>query len=604
MAKLNPYCLAAVVDEGLCFLSDQKELVVELEFSHEEKLELINRLAKEIPQAKGVTALDEIVNELYRNGFLVDTCESVPGGPSSLMDALVQLWSSGKLPLQVMTAEELLIVPREIGREEWRNVIRAFISGIAPVQRLRAYAYAVTYEVASVRGDAPDGMSVRHAQQCLESLEPNLVHVLGIHSADVYSCPPQEVFRGWEDPGRLKPTLEAWPVNHPALRKVGVSVFMAESACPNLTFAKHHEDAYGMGVDASPKKARVKALAESVERFVSAVPTENRLLRSREVDLPDQAVSGDQIIRFSRRQYKQIPYLVPYDSDTEHLWVCGNTITGERRWVPAELVFYPFRDPLRDGTIGSANSSGHAAHTDPGIAIEKACCEVTERDAVMWTWIQRVSRERIVPESLPDQVRGWLRMLNSAGYRTEFINLTLDTLPVVMCAVHNENSLSLGAACNADPSSAAIKALEEAACVLWDPEILKRGGMQEREVVTPLDHQRIYTESPLVQDASFLYSSETRIHLSEIDTPEVKVSSVLVDAGYEPVIVDLDRSTTGSLGVVAAIIPGLVPMSFGWDLEPLGLPRLCKPVTLGSGWVVGSELRLENRLPLTPHPFA
>jgi ribosomal protein S12 methylthiotransferase accessory factor len=52
--------------------------------------------------------------------------------------------------------------------------------------------------------------------------------------------------------------------------------------------------------------------------------------------------------------------------------------------------------------------------------------------------------------------------------------------------------------------------------------------------------------------------------------------------------------------VVKAVIPGLVPIAFGWGLEPLGLPRLRKVPTVCG--LRRTELALDQ-LNRFPHPF-
>ena len=55
--------------------------------------------------------------------------------------------------------------------------------------------------------------------------------------------------------------------------------------------------------------------------------------------------------------------------------------------------------------------------------------------------------------------------------------------------------------------------------------------------------------------------------------------------------------------VVRAIVPGLVPVSFGWDQEPLGLARLAAPVRTRDGRELGRRLDLREAGPVLPHPF-
>ena len=55
--------------------------------------------------------------------------------------------------------------------------------------------------------------------------------------------------------------------------------------------------------------------------------------------------------------------------------------------------------------------------------------------------------------------------------------------------------------------------------------------------------------------------------------------------------------------VVRALVPGLIPISFGYDREPLGLPRLAAPVRTHDGRTLGNRVDLTLAGPILPHPF-
>ena len=101
----------------------------------------------------------------------------------------------------------------------------------------------------------------------------------------------------------------------------------------------------------------------------------------------------------------------------------------------AEAVFYPFTDPERGDAVCHTSSSGAAAHTDPAEARRRALAELIERDAFMWTWIQRVSREHVEPASLDGTLRDRLAAVEATGLSVALVNLTLDTLPVILCVL-------------------------------------------------------------------------------------------------------------------------------------------------------------------------
>ena len=60
----------------------------------------------------------------------------------------------------------------------------------------------------------------------------------------------------------------------------------------------------------------------------------------------------------------------------------------------------------------------------------------------------------------------------------------------------------------------------------------------------------------------------------------------------EPLTVDLSSPAIRPLHAARAFVPGLIPISFGWDREPLGMPLLAEPRTTADGRRLGSDLDL------------
>ncbi len=106
------------------------------------------------------------------------------------------------------------------------------------------------------------------------------------------------------------------------------------------------------------------------------------------------------------------------------------TADAEPAWAPAEAVLCPWIDPGGPRRILVGSSNGLAAGPDLESATESALRELVERDAFVWTWVQRVSRELIDPASLPGDVRDGVEALAGLGFETAFVNLTLETDPV------------------------------------------------------------------------------------------------------------------------------------------------------------------------------
>ena len=273
-------------------------------------------------------------------------------------------------------------------------------------------------------------------------------------------------------------------------------------------------------------------------------------------------------------------------------------------WVPAEAVYTTLIDRERSLPLARSNSSGVAAHTDPGLARDRALCELIERDAFMWTWVQRVSRERIVGHDLPGTALDARLRLQQAGWAVHWVNLSLETFPVVLCcAVHPRLGLTLGAGCDADPAAALVRATIEA-LVISLGFATPAGRIEPRNVRGPVDHVHLHRDPALGMEHEFLYTSEIEIELDEIAKGDGSALTQLEAHGIDPVFVDLSGPATRPFTVVRAIAPGLVPLSFGYDREPLGLPALARPRLSRAGKRFGRIVDFAASPAIIPHPFS
>jgi len=523
---------------------------------------------------------------------------SAPGAP--LIAAILRLLQGGGLPDLVWTADEALVVPQGLDESQQRRLLRAFIAGIEPRERRVGYGYAAHWGAGTVTGDVPDA---RRLEAALSEggLPSNAIGVVNLNGAGSVALDPDELARlGVDKTHRLGPITSLSRLElGPDLG--GLHLVSARMATPNL--AHPEPPAVGLsgkGTGFSPEAAETIARGEAAERFAMGDLSGREIVRAREGELPG-AVPGDRLMRHNARQYAESALVRPYDPQHSYLWTPASARDGGRRWVLADAVFNPFRDFERPNRAVLASSSGAAAHRTLAEATRRAFCELIERDAFMWTWIQRISRERIATASLPPRLRERVDALGRSGFAIDFVNLTLETEPVLLCVIHDRELLVVGACCDPDPTRTAEKSFDEAALVL----ALARNAepIPASDVRTPYDHVRLYRDAAFVPKAGFLHSSEVEIELGEVRGGDADVEDLLAQIG-EPLTVDLSSPATRPLRVVRTLVPGLVPISFGWDQEPLGMPLLAQPRITADGRRLGSHLDLAATGPLTPHPFA
>ena len=103
--------------------------------------------------------------------------------------------------------------------------------------------------------------------------------------------------------------------------------------------------------------------------------------------------------------------------------------------------------------------------------------------------------------------------------------------------------------------------------------------------------------------SEFLTASGELIACGDIPAITGSVLGAASALGDAPLLVTLTSPTSAPFHVARVLIPGFVPLSFGWDNEPLGLPRLAAPLVTLMGERVGARLDLAHAGPVAPHPL-
>ena len=614
---LDPRWLAAALPSSLAFVGPEREIEIAVDGGLTDLAAAIRSLHPrlDISALAAATAAtrvetEDLIATLLESGALVEDPEPDAGGRAvPLATALLAVRDGRALTAAdraaVVTADELLVLPRGVGAEVERRALRAFVGGMAPDLRLRAYCQIAAAGADAVRGDRPSAEALARAMRAVSSDDDREL-VVDLAGGSIAGVAPDEVGKlGCERPHRLGPVLSTAPLER-AEEAAGhdMHVFASRYAVANLRYPTPSADRVAGGRAPDRDLAELIARAEAAERYASGDVGRHEVVRARQQELDGPFVAPADMFRPNDRQRRHVTGdPVPYDPGEAHLWIAGTTARGGSRWVLAEAVFYPLDDPRRKGRTLLTSSSGSAAHATVEEARLRALCELVERDAFMWTWIQRVARERIAGSTLPPVLAGRVALLERSGFDVAFVNLTIDLLPVLACVIHSRDRLALAAACSLDPADAARRSLDEAVGLI---EMFSRGRLDAvapEEVRTPRQHAALYLDPERVDRARFLAGSSDEIALAEVELPGIDPDE-LVSAVADPIAVDLTSPATAPFHVVRVVVPGLVPVSFGYDREPLGMPRLAAPKRAHDGRMLGARLDLAEAGPLDPHPFA
>jgi thiazole/oxazole-forming peptide maturase SagD family component len=595
--------LLAVGPEGLVAVGPRKVVEIEVEGPRTARVALVDALATGAPANASTDKLgiegsdvDELRALLADSGALADPDSSGdsagPGldGAAPLAEVLAATYSGGR-PTSCYTAEELLLIPDACPLPIARRALHAFVGGMRPEARAVAYGHVAAHGD-GVRGDRPTA----DLRALSRGLDPSLLHVVSLGGDASVSISPAELDElGAERPHRLGVIQEVTDPVPVELEGRRVVITRARYSTPNLRLPK---ESWAHGIGADGPHAELIARAEAAERYAIG-RTQGVVLRRARQDELEGAVEPDTLSAPNRRQAA----VFPAPEIAERLWVAARTTDTARRWVPADAVLVPLQDPARPDPWLVASSSGVAAHVTTDEATPRALRELIERDALMWRWIQRVPPARLAEAALSDEARHRLAALRRRGWEVDLVDLTLDLLPVAMCAMRRPGQLGLGMGCARSTIHATERALEECLMITWMGKDRGVEPINDPTVVrAPSDHLALHHDPEHAATHAFLFECHDEVDPRDLPTPEEPLPELVRPIG-ETLLVEHAVPQVRPFRVIRALVPGLVPISFGYDREPLGLPRLARPITTRVGRTIGDHLDLSSAGPILPHPF-
>ena len=337
------------------------------------------------------------------------------------------------------------------------------------------------------------------------------------------------------------------------------------------------------GVRESSAEAELVAAAEATERYAAGVIHGPDLRVGSFNDLED-AVHPDRFVAFLDWQRELFPELRAFDEDAERVWVSATSRQDhDRCCLLADLVFYPFGDAHSLRHVG-CTSSGVAAHMTVTQATRSAWAELVERDAFMRHWLGRRPGRSVRFPAPPVEYAQMRADVERRGWDVRLLQLGKSPDHPVLCAfATREDGVILGAGAG-DPAAAAVSALRE----VWSAVGAERGellSVEPHDVRTPSEHRRLYQCGGLGSEVAFLAECDEEIDIATLlplrDPPSRCVRYVWPSRITRP------------FRVARVLDPDLIPITFGYQREPLGRPDVA---------AILQERGASGRNML-PHPF-
>ena len=394
----------------------------------------------------------------------------------------------------------------------------------------------------------------------------------------------------------------------------------------------------GWGRTRRYRSSEIVAVLEALERYGGMTPGGRRSVALASfAEVRDSALDPRTLGLYPPERYARPGFsFQPFDADRVCRWVWGYSLARQEPiLVPQAYAYYRTHvtepdDPLFAYEISNGCALGSCLEE----AILYGILEVVERDAFLMTWYARLPAPRI---DLPSARDRSIPMLVEAieaetGYHVLAFDTTMEHgIPSVWAiAVRPPGTEQPGLACAAgahlDPELAASGALSELGPMLTDlikryPDVAERGRAMVGDpslVVTMKDHSVLYADHEASSRLDFLTTSAQSRGFADIRcrhgvadafrnadlTDDVtEVVRRLRRHGLDVVVVDqtTPEHRAGGFSCVKAIVPGMLPMTFGHDNRRThGLPRLFQvPKLLG----YRDRTLLPQDVNPHPHPF-
>ncbi len=322
--------------------------------------------------------------------------------------------------------------------------------------------------------------------------------------------------------------------------------------------------------------------------------------------------------------------LRPFDPTKRIPWVWAHSLRDNRPLlVPSRLAYYSAGDP--DDNFVFECSNGCAS----GGSLEEATLfgllELIERDAFLLAWYGGARLTEIDVSELDD--RRLRRMLDRAdlrGYDVRVFDNRVDIdVPVVTAVAERrgggDGAIAFAAAAGLDPRTTVQNAVEEV--LTFIPELpvrveTRRAAVEAmaadfHQVRELRDHSALMSLPQMSHHAERYTRADRSLPFDEVyrgwDAHRPSTTDLLDDlaycrdqlvaAGFDVIVVDQSAPEQRELGLhtVATIVPGLIPIDFGWgNQRALTMPRL-RTAFRRAGW---RDTDLDPaELVRIPHPF-
>lgn len=378
-----------------------------------------------------------------------------------------------------------------------------------------------------------------------------------------------------------------------------------------------NSDHTASGISFDKKRALIKVIGESIERYCLDNIEEKRLITAKISELNSNFLNPSDIPSFSKKQLSKKMYqqFVVKD-DSIFRWIDG-MFEEEKILIPFQLISTNYRPLEHEPWIRYPISTGAAAGQSFNQAIYTAICECIERDAFMVSYLNKLPCPRIDLLALQDnQVTSIVKALQRYRLEINMFDVTTNIdIPVFAAVVIDRTgggpAVSVGTKAGFNTIQTIVGAIEESLMTrswLRDKFIFGIKKYKLSKFIKTLDDRAFFWHSPeMIQHLDFWLHNviNKKIEINYISNEQKLLDNVLnalTKVGMSLFYVDITSKEIRKEGfvVIKVFIPELYPLYFDEDTPYFGVKRLYEiSVKLGVSNVPSTEAQL-NKI---PHPF-
>jgi len=376
------------------------------------------------------------------------------------------------------------------------------------------------------------------------------------------------------------------------------TAFHHSIACANNTdaFTQQTNFKYGKGVSISKSKSLKKAVGESLERYASAVYDKDKLHFSSQQSANFNALNTGKLFSYTKEFYNRNPDFQKIDNQSKVYWQeTINLQTLEPTFLPASLIYLPYKTAVNEIKFIQNISTGLACHTTYQEALMTAICEVLERDAFMIFWRNEMSPKKIDLTTLPHHLKKIIHTFTNRNLDVTLLDMSTEIqLPIifgVLQARHGYPVLAVSASCKLSAEAAIQSTLEELELVRHNISHLYRNNsaecknkIEQTDVKTQKQHILFWQKKERLEYIQFITHASHIISFEQLASRHGEsaqetlhfVKTQLRKHKMTCYVADITTKDLRSVGfhVIRAVIPEAHPLAFGHGKELFDCERL------------------------------